>query len=57
VEIGYHYPLAHEPVRVLAYRLQRCSEGEGRYTRLRVRDRYGTRVVSLPECPATSGAG
>jgi len=52
IELGAHLPLAHIPVRVRAYGRQQCSDGTGRYTRLRVHDRYGTRVVDFPECPA-----
>lgn len=50
LELGQHLPLAHIKATVRAYRLQACG-GASRYTRLKVHDRYGTRVMNFPSCP------
>jgi hypothetical protein len=50
LELGQHLPLAHIKATVRAYRLQECG-GAGRYTRLKIHDRFGTSVVSFPSCP------
>jgi hypothetical protein len=53
VELGDHRPAAHLAASVRAYGLEDCDEDEARYTRLRVHDRSGTRVLGLPGCPTT----
>jgi hypothetical protein len=53
VELGDHRPAAHLAASVRAYGLEDCDEDEARYTRLRVHDRRGTRVLGLPGCPTT----
>jgi hypothetical protein len=51
VELGYHLPFQHVQVHVRAYALRRqCGEFDNLYTKLRIRSRYGTTVVSFPVC-------
>jgi hypothetical protein len=49
-ELGFHLPLSHEPVAIVAYQVRRCPSGVNVYTRLRVSSRYGTTVARAQEC-------
>ena len=49
-ERGFHLPLAHIPVAVVAYRVVKCESGVRLYTRLRVSSIYGTSNVRAQGC-------
>jgi hypothetical protein len=53
IEAGFHRPAAHLRVHIRAFGRRPCATTEARYTRVEVRGRYGTRVLSLPGCRAT----
>ena len=53
-ETGFHLPLSHIPVAVVAYQRVRCSNGAQLYTRVRSSSSYGTVVAQADGCPTTA---
>src|SRR5262249_40683004 len=51
-EQGFHLPLEHIPVAVVAYQIVRCASGQLLYTRLRLSSSYGTSNVHAQGCTA-----